>query len=751
MKKKSNQRITKIKRDVILELLKRAEGTSVENGTSIQTAGSDLTPYPDLNNLRLWTRDYLLKGINKVYPIRLDADGQTYLTTILDGLTMYTKMTKSLTEVKEEEWTQPVLSSNGTLGGDTYAASANSDSAAAYEAFDGNDTTGCYGDIITFYSPNPIKLTSADISFINTAARFNNVTIDASNDNSTWTNVASATNSSTSLTVYIDTQGNSYKYYRYTFTNRVGIYVFDININQHGTIISELSVETTKPGLWLSNLSQIYSDSSAGGWLRQNLNSTSNSLTDVNSDTLGNYSYSFLQRSIIKRDAGSQHDNNDSFIMHWSPSAKSCIANDAIIIPTNNLRSTYTTYQTMVTPTDVNMQTYEEVVSKNINFNFSDAYQSGETATTAYNGRIVGKDWSYEFIVRPNFSGSGLGYTGQTRCCDADDAGCIGSLDCSGADSVCPECASDDTRSNGVCIEGQLTYNDIENNPCVQLVNNCYVPYQAQQNPNANQSTSTPINGTTSSLLTRCSHTRTYKGTEVGSTVPSLSDYFYWFLHNNNSASGDRISKVEVTAKIDTDKAFATKMQETGLKIDITAGASSQSYRYCNWSNFPSGVTYDSNAMFSEGDNFDGYIIKPNSTSGSVTIIPNTNDVGDGADYIKGLELKLIQVRTFNSSVTTTYGGGTVDFTLTAYTEVQPQNNVNIYLNILDVKKMYENAGIPYEATCDGRPRFDIEVSTNDMSQYGNEYTSIKLYENVNINNLGDISGLGLNSITLSN
>ena len=436
MKKKSNQRITKIKRDVILELLKKAEGTSVENGTTIQTAGSDLTPYPDLNNLRLWTRDYLLKGINKVYPIRLDADGQTYLTTILDGLTMYTKMTKSLTEVEETEWTQPVLSSNGTLGGSEYGVAYSSQEGtaaymAAYYAF--NDFTNSnycwspsgYPSWITFYSPNPLNITSVDFKF--SALSWTEIMPECnaygSNDNSSWTLLGSYNNNSTAtITLYLNNT-NAYKYYKYEFPKKALANYGKVKILQHGTIVSEVSVETTKPGLWLSNLSQIYSDSSAGGWLRQNLNPTSNSLTDVNSDTLGNYSYSFLQRSIIKRDAGSQHDNNDSFIMHWSPSAKSCIANDAIIIPTNNLRSTYTTYQTMVTPTDVNMQTYEEVVSKNINFNFSDAYQSGETATTAYNGRIVGKDWSYEFIVKPNFSGSGLGYTGQTRCCDDDDAG----------------------------------------------------------------------------------------------------------------------------------------------------------------------------------------------------------------------------------------------------------------------------------------------------------------------------------------
>ena len=96
MRRRSNQRITKIKKDFIEELLKRAEAMDVADGTSIQPPGSDLIPYPDMNNLRHWTRDYLLKGLTKVYPVKLDTDGQTYLTTLIDGLPLFTKMSKTI-------------------------------------------------------------------------------------------------------------------------------------------------------------------------------------------------------------------------------------------------------------------------------------------------------------------------------------------------------------------------------------------------------------------------------------------------------------------------------------------------------------------------------------------------------------------------------------------------------------------------------------------------------------------------------
>ena len=232
--KYSNQRITKIKKDYIEELLKRAESMSVEDACSIQEAGSDLTPYPDLSSLRLWSREYLLKGINKIYPVSFTDEGQTYLTTIVDGLVLFTKLTKSI-DVGEEQF------------------------------------------------------------------------------------------------------------------------------------------ETSKPGLWLSNLVQPISDSLAGSWLRHNLIHDNLSFyTSLNADTIGNYTFSFYQRGIIHRDKGSTHNDNDSYCQHWSPSALGCISHDAIIIPTNNLRSTYTSYQMPVTPVNPDMQSYEETMSKDVAFTFVD-------------------------------------------------------------------------------------------------------------------------------------------------------------------------------------------------------------------------------------------------------------------------------------------------------------------------------------------------------------------------------------------
>lgn len=119
-RRNSNQRITKIKRDMSLDLLEQAELIPVEQGCVIQEAGSDLTPYPTISNLRNWVRKYLLKGINGIFisgvkavpadafaysagnvfyqavPARKEEYAAGYLkfTTILDGLIINTQEAK---------------------------------------------------------------------------------------------------------------------------------------------------------------------------------------------------------------------------------------------------------------------------------------------------------------------------------------------------------------------------------------------------------------------------------------------------------------------------------------------------------------------------------------------------------------------------------------------------------------------------------------------------------------------------------
>lgn len=723
MKRKSNQRITKIKLDQIEQLLKKAESISVEDGTIVQEAGSDLTPYPDMNKLRLWTRDYLLSGLTKLYPVDFTDDGQTLYTALIDGLPIFTKLTKSLTELEETEWTQPILSSNGTLGGNDYACLASTEQYPAYYAFNGNSSdywgpsSTSVPQSVIFYSPSSIKLTSVYFNFKEDAEVYSAGTIEASNDNSTYTQVGSFSgNSSVGLTVYLDTQGKAYKYYKYTFTAHHGSYWGKANITQVGTVVSKVPVETTKPGLWLSNLVSPVSNSVAGGWLRHNLiNEDSSDFMSVNNDTIGNYSYSFFQRGVIHRDAGSTHGDNDSFCMHWSPSALSCISHDAIVIPGNELQNTYTSYQTLVVPSNPDMQTYSEVGAKNVQFTFVDNNDNIPLSTTTFNGRLVGKDWTYEFTVKPNFAGSGSNYEGQVRC--GIDPG-----DCTEEYSLCPECVSDDTRSNGVCIAGQIT----TGTGCVQNIDQCYVPYQAQQNPNANQSTSTPIKGTTSSLLSTCRNIE-YISASPYDILPS-----YWYDRYNISVPNN-------TKEIYVEGLVAWNNPNVG-NVDIKcensrsfAGAGGDTV-LCDIQEGPSGSGIDNAFIRTVESNI---LILAEGNIGSQTY---TRDIdaatADGIQFSISAQGKSGQ--TLN---------GKLELYFKFFKASEPQENVNIYLHIRDLKAEYDDLGLPFPTDC-SIDRFEVSTSTEPTTD---KYTTDRLlYENVNINSLGDISGLGLNDINLN-
>ena len=512
---KSNQRITKIKRDPIEELLKKAEATDVEDACQIQPQGMDLTPYPDMSNLRLWIRDYLLKGLNVIYNNDLTTDGQTYMTTIVDGLPLFTKLSKTIKQKPVGiPFEQPVLTEDGTIGGSSFAVSGLPVMGTNLYVMT-NPNTGYYyyngylaNQQFTYYNPDAIKLTSIT---------FNNVSIpsdiegdilktfqlDASNDNSVWTTIGtySRTNSAAGSgndDIEVTTE-YAFKYFRFTLKE-----AFNGNILKQAVSYCRLNgivengianVETSKPGLWLSNLCEPYQVSQAGGWLRQNLiNDYYKEYTNLNSDTIGNYSFSYFQRGIIHRDAGSTHADNDSYCQHWSPSALGCISHDSLIIPTNNLRNTYTSYQTLAVPSDVDKQSYSETISKDVEFTFVDNNNNIPLSTTTFNGRVVGDGWQYEFVFEPNYGGSGNNY-GETE----EDV---------------------PNGSNGGCVTGQITYLLDNGDVCVQSIDKCFVTDQALFNP-YNHSTGDALNDKGEYIQHkdwsgRCSrYIKIYDGTEI--------------------------------------------------------------------------------------------------------------------------------------------------------------------------------------------------------------------------------------------
>ena len=536
MRKRSNQRITKIKKDFILDLLKRAEAVNVANATLIQPPGSDLIPYPDMSNLRLWVRDYLLKGLTKIYPVNLTEDGQTYLTTIIDGLPLFTKLTKTISE-------------------------------------DGD--------------------------------------------------------------------------------------------------------ETSKPGLWLSNLCAPHSASSSGSWLRQNLENNYSNTATVNSDTIGNYSFSFLQRGIFRRTAGSTHSDKDSFCQHWSPSALSCISQEAIIIPFDSFANTYSCYQTLVTPANPDKQYYEESVGKTVDYNFVDNNNNIPLTTTNFNGKLVGSDWTYELTFSPNYKGSESDYGNNP--------------------------STGPNGSNGGCVTGTITYQDsILGTTCTQEVNSCFRTPQSFFNPD----------------------------------VPEIDD------NEDILGEGDKFDSITSTGirycrYLGND---AATWECTTLGKDCSDDA--QTAYQCLPTISNRGVRYRAGSMGISFCTSEAEVLFDGELSGEVTAIKahgritrdlsisgrNCNyyytGITSGSDTATGCSLTLIHEKT------------PID---------QPENGVNIYLNIVDLEKKYNEEGLPYPGGC-GDDRFTFSFGTEPCDE---SYCTSKLIAtNVDINELGDISNLESKSWT---
>lgn len=154
-------------------------------------------------------------------------------------------------EETEQSWTQPVLSANGTIGGDSFAcvASGEKSSYYAWKAF--NNNTSDYWHIdsvpswIEWYNPNPLKITKVVFTtgeHVDIGNRYavKNYKIQASDDGNSWVDIYTGTNSSTGTRVSVTaniSNNNFYKYWR--------IYVSSINAG-NGAEIWEVSVTATQ-------------------------------------------------------------------------------------------------------------------------------------------------------------------------------------------------------------------------------------------------------------------------------------------------------------------------------------------------------------------------------------------------------------------------------------------------------------------------------------------------------------------------
>lgn len=723
MKRKSNQRITKIKLDKVLELLKKAEGIKPQDGTTVQAPGEELTPYPDMDQLRGWTRKYFTKGLDKILINRFDDDGQTYMTTLVDGLPLFTKMTKTFDKKQLpliEYHLADYLTVIGTLNINTHWVSGFQDNSNYIRITQPNDNftvgtqfifkfqTGSditslqtifhgenkimleiYNGVFRIYSwSNRERVTGASVIANTTywvrvtVTSTSNRTFEYSTDNfETVKNIFSTNEVSQGTTSNMNSNGlliglSAYNL-TYAFKGKIDLLNSSRRLGSSGTVVSMMNadesfygvpVETSKPGLWLSNL--IAPTAGKGGsWLRHNLIHQEDPIELLNNDTIGNYSFSFLQRSIISRDASSTGDVYwNSYAQHWSPSAISCTSHDSLVAIYSALYdyscapfgAGYTPYQSLVVPVDVDMQSYKETGSKCLDYDFREGYTG--LLKTHFHNRAVGTDWTYELWFTPNGGGSANNY-GQ---------------------SENPDTTLDD-GNNGGCITGTITYTNITSDgiiECQQTVNSCFKTGQTLFNPN----------------------------------VPSSNDSI---LDDNNF-------------KVETHKVQKSACCTSALEL----------YNYRNEAAIPSGTYLLSGSLTSYKDGC------------NVTITPGTYHLhidsetcgigyagwalySDGDDYIN------------LTSACTTGGCGTVNargtISLVNSSQSTTENNVNIYLIITDLRKKYAELGMPWSYDCTMNA-FEFKFSTTQCQE--SYCTNLLIASGVDINNLGDISKL--NSLHLT-
>lgn len=728
MKRQSHQRITKIKRDKIEELLKQAESISVEDGTVVQPQGADLIPYPDMNRLRLWTNSYLLPGVNKIYPTRIDNQGTMYLTAIVDGLPLHTKMTKTIEGTSTETIvTGKQLNSNllTTNGSPTF-----------------NEVTGVVSGLSSsnYYVVNPeyvipgtefcLCLTVGDTS----DTKYRNVAWASSmlqvaqqgtsiltyNETTSTGNKIIVSNVATGQEVYVKTQyiDSTHVTIKYSFDGveyttaydnyedtrnwgstgngnvyRIGspdwssdYFLGSIDFSKSYVRLSSglpeylatdttepitLTSETSKPGLWLSNfIYPVYGDGN-GSYLEHNkVHSDEGSFDKFNSDIIGNYSYSFIQRGKFAKHTEGNWDDGcfesvwnsgaNSYNILYSPNIHSCTAYPALWAFQTKFDNSYTTYQSIVVPSDPDMQKYQEADSKCVSFN--NRRYSDTEEVTLYSSKLVGKDWKYELRFYGNGNGSG------------NDYGNGGNPD-------------NDNGSNGGCVEGTITYQDsITGTTCTQAINSCFQTDQSFFNPDVPNIDSQPLHNSN-------------EDTEL-LVIPMYGYSCCCNPHYRNYTGKRPYGRSDVRVNANADVEFLQDLDNDGIYETASINVVTNYW----WD-------YDS---------------QTSATCGTV-----------------GLKHASVNKECCSGWCGKACWSGT--FYVRKHVDVVEPQTVDIYMNIYDLKAEAEAEGLPWTGGC-GEARFTVEFSTSKCDKPG--CTSRVIASNVDINSLGDISKL--NNITIT-
>ena len=202
------------------------------SGTNIKTVGG--TSLLGSGNIDIYSRN-IGEIVQSTIPLT-DAGLHLLDGALISGSGSYSAFVDYLADKygsTEVAWTQPVLTSNGTLGGDSFAVYAsnsyNGTTYPIYKSFDGDSSTIWYDssvpvDVI-FYNPKPLKVTNIQCQNRTDANNyaFTAGTVYGSNDNITYTQIDTFTNSDTTQgsTWDIDLSGNTnaYLYYKISFSS----------------------------------------------------------------------------------------------------------------------------------------------------------------------------------------------------------------------------------------------------------------------------------------------------------------------------------------------------------------------------------------------------------------------------------------------------------------------------------------------------------------------------------------------------
>lgn len=145
---------------------------------------------------------------------------------------------KSDGEPTSKKYVQPLLSANGTLGGNVPACSGTSEQTRAYYAFDGNTETkwqtgtSSTPQSVVFYDPDGFVPTGAVISFVNGEV-YASGEVFGSNDNSDWVSLTTfADNELDTLTLSF-ANDTEYKYIKFQFNSLFSGWgqIYEIKIN----------------------------------------------------------------------------------------------------------------------------------------------------------------------------------------------------------------------------------------------------------------------------------------------------------------------------------------------------------------------------------------------------------------------------------------------------------------------------------------------------------------------------------------